>query len=109
MFGTFLPFLDFFLPPLSLSSSLLFFLSLPSSLPPSLPPSLSYQEICDNPQLVVDGVSTTDLNQGVLGNCWFVAACSCLASEMKLWEKVIPSWKMQVRQYVHTLHMYSME
>ena len=71
-------------PPLSLSLS------------PSLPLSLAPQEICDNPQLVVNGVSTTDLNQGVLGNCWFVAACSCLASEPKLWEKVIPHWKKQV-------------
>ena len=54
------------------------------------------QEISEGPRLVVEGVSTTDLNQGVLGNCWFVAACSCLASEPKLWDKVIPNWKSQV-------------
>ena len=63
------------------------------------------QEICNNPQLVVNGVSTTDLNQGVLGNCWFVAACSCLASELKLWEKVIPNWKNQVH-YMNGLYIH---
>ena len=76
---------------------------------PFPPLSLFQQEICDNPQLVVNGVSTTDLNQGILGNCWFVAACSCLASEIKLWEKVIPNWKLQVC-VVHCVdHMYMYE
>jgi len=58
------------------------------------------QDICKNgktPKLVVDGLSSTDLNQGHLGNCWFVAACSALALEKKLWEKVVPSWTDQVR------------
>lgn len=46
---------------------------------------------------MVEGLSSTDLNQGALGNCWFVAACSALALEKKLWEKVIPDWKDQVK------------
>ena len=64
---------------------------------------LSPQDICGNdskPKLVVDGLSSTDLNQGQLGNCWFVAACAALALEKKLWEKVIPDWKNQVREEV---------
>jgi len=37
----------------------------------------------------VDGISTRDLHQGSLGNCWMVAAISCLASEPSLWKKVV--------------------
>ncbi|XP_041034860.1 calpain-5-like isoform X2 [Carcharodon carcharias] len=52
-------------------------------------------ELCTDPQLFVDGISSRDLNQGSLGNCWFVAACSCLATEPSLWKKVIPDHKEQ--------------
>uniref|UniRef100_A0A3B3YN38 Calpain 6 n=1 Tax=Poecilia mexicana TaxID=48701 RepID=A0A3B3YN38_9TELE len=52
-------------------------------------------EICENPHLFVEGISSHDLNQGIVGNCWFVAACSCLALKPDLWEKVIPDWKEQ--------------
>nr|XP_057935599.1 calpain-5-like isoform X2 [Doryrhamphus excisus] len=54
------------------------------------------QDLCDNPRLFVDGISAHDLNQGKLGNCWFVAACSSLASQESLWQKVIPDHKNQV-------------
>eukprot|EP00062_Callorhinchus_milii_P026427 gi/632988513/ref/XP_007883154.1/ PREDICTED: calpain-5-like [Callorhinchus milii] len=57
--------------------------------------ALHCSDICDDPHLFVDGMSAHDLNQGQLGNCWFVAACSCLASRESLWQKVIPSWKDQ--------------
>ena len=48
------------------------------------------QDICapDPPQLFVDGMSSHDVTQGKLGNCWFVAACSSLALEPSLLEKV---------------------
>ena len=52
------------------------------------------------PKLIVDGLSSSDLNQGSLGNCWFVAACSALALERKLWDKVLPDTKEQVRNYI---------
>ncbi|KAG2456570.1 CAN5 protein, partial [Polypterus senegalus] len=53
------------------------------------------KELCDNPHLFVNGISAHDLHQGQLGNCWFVAACSSLASREVLWQKVIPDWKDQ--------------
>ncbi|XP_041707180.1 calpain-5 [Coregonus clupeaformis] len=53
------------------------------------------REISDGPHLFVEGISSHDLNQGLLGNCWFVAACSCLALKPDLWQKVIPNWKEQ--------------
>uniref|UniRef100_A0A3B5LN21 Calpain catalytic domain-containing protein n=1 Tax=Xiphophorus couchianus TaxID=32473 RepID=A0A3B5LN21_9TELE len=52
-------------------------------------------EICENPHLFVEGISSHDLNQGSEGNCWMVAACSCLALKSDLWKKVIPDWKEQ--------------
>ena len=57
------------------------------------------QEICvdgPSPMLIVDGLSSNDLNQGTLGNCWFVAACAALAPNRGLWEKVVPNWREQV-------------
>lgn len=48
----------------------------------------SLQDICDDPRLFVDGISSHDLHQGQVGNCWFVAACSSLASREVLWQKV---------------------
>uniref|UniRef100_A0A8C5D285 Calpain 5a n=1 Tax=Gadus morhua TaxID=8049 RepID=A0A8C5D285_GADMO len=53
------------------------------------------KELCSDPHLFVDGLSAHDLHQGQLGNCWFVAACSSLASREALWQKVIPDWKDQ--------------
>ncbi|MCJ8748362.1 hypothetical protein PDJAM_G00164000 [Pangasius djambal] len=52
-------------------------------------------EISETPHLFVEGISSHDLNQGEVGNCWFVAACSCLALKPDLWQKVIPDWKEQ--------------
>lgn len=49
------------------------------------------KQICDNPKLFVEGASSGDVTQGRLGNCWFVAACSCLALYKELWNRVIPS------------------
>ncbi|XP_030622055.1 calpain-5a [Chanos chanos] len=53
------------------------------------------KELCSDPHLFVHGISAHDLRQGQLGNCWFVAACSSLASRESLWQKVIPDWKEQ--------------
>ncbi|XP_056417135.1 calpain-5 isoform X2 [Hyla sarda] len=53
------------------------------------------KDFCSDPHLFVDGISAHDLHQGQVGNCWFVAACSSLASREPLWQKVIPNWKEQ--------------
>lgn len=50
---------------------------------------ISYlQELCKVPRLVVEGVSCDDLNQGEIGNTWFVTACASLTLEKKLFERV---------------------
>ncbi|XP_073214949.1 calpain-6 isoform X2 [Lepidochelys kempii] len=53
------------------------------------------KELCEDPHLFVNGISAHDLHQGKLGNCWFVAACSCLALRENLWQRVIPNFKEQ--------------
>ncbi|XP_077778353.1 calpain-6 [Podarcis muralis] len=53
------------------------------------------QELSEDPHLVVNGISSHDLHQGKLGNCWFVAACSCLALRQNLWQKVVPNVEEQ--------------
>ncbi|XP_006008487.1 calpain-5-like isoform X1 [Latimeria chalumnae] len=49
------------------------------------------KDVCSDPRLFVDGISSRDLHQGSLGNCWLVAAASCLATERTVWRKVIPN------------------
>ncbi|XP_063026416.1 calpain-6 [Melospiza melodia melodia] len=53
------------------------------------------KDLCDDPHLLVDGMSSHDFHQGKLGNCWFVAACSCLALRKSLWQQVIPDYSEQ--------------
>ena len=45
-------------------------------------------ELCKVPRLVIEGVSCDDLNQGELGNTWFVTACASLVIHKKMFEKV---------------------
>ncbi len=54
-------------------------------------------ELCQSPQLVVDGTNSHDVLQGQLGNCWFVAASSTLAANKADWDRVIPDIKKQER------------
>ncbi|NXU53593.1 CAN5 protein, partial [Turnix velox] len=53
------------------------------------------KDLCEDPHLFVNGISSHDLHQGILGNCWFVAACSCLALRKSLWQQVIPDFNEQ--------------
>ncbi|XP_052234356.1 calpain-5-like isoform X2 [Dreissena polymorpha] len=53
------------------------------------------KELCKVPKLIVEGVTTDDLNEGELGNSWYVTACASLTKERKLFQGVIPDLKVQ--------------
>jgi Calpain family cysteine protease len=42
------------------------------------------------PQFVVEGFSRFDVQQGELGDCWFLAALAALAENKTLLQKVVP-------------------
>ncbi|CAJ0921670.1 unnamed protein product, partial [Mesorhabditis belari] len=52
-------------------------------------------EIVTDPHLFVEGASPNDVTQGILGNCWFVSACSALTHNTALLDKVIPNSNKQ--------------
>uniref|UniRef100_A0A915AZC1 Calpain catalytic domain-containing protein n=2 Tax=Parascaris univalens TaxID=6257 RepID=A0A915AZC1_PARUN len=52
-------------------------------------------ELVANPKLFVEGATPNDVTQGILGNCWFVSACSALTHNEALLNKVIPEAKEQ--------------
>nr|CDJ83896.1 Peptidase C2 domain containing protein [Haemonchus contortus] len=52
-------------------------------------------EIHNDPHLFVEGASPNDVTQGVLGNCWFVSACSALTHNQHLLNRVIPDAESQ--------------
>lgn len=67
-------------------------------------------DIENDPKLFVDGISVDDVEQGELGNCWFVAACSTLTHDPNMLNKVIPNgseqeWsKSQPERYCGIFH-----
>ncbi|VDK65920.1 unnamed protein product [Cylicostephanus goldi] len=49
-----------------------------------------FKELHNDPHLFVEGASPNDVTQGILGNCWFVSACSALTHNQHLLNRVIP-------------------
>jgi len=71
--------------------------------PPSPYPDIQWlrpSEICeqggqDEPMMFVDGATRMDVNQGVLGDCWLLAAVAALSTNEHLLKRVVPDQSFQ--------------
>lgn len=48
------------------------------------------KEACEDPKFVVDGFGRCDMDQGYIGNCWFIAGAVGIMQNEKLFAKVVP-------------------
>ncbi|KAM9442925.1 calpain-2 catalytic subunit-like [Salvelinus alpinus] len=62
------------------------------------------KEISANAVFVEDTTCTTDICQGQLGNCWLLAALSCLTMHPNLFVKVVPPNQSLTESYAGIFH-----
>nr|XP_026483973.1 calpain-B isoform X7 [Vanessa tameamea] len=61
-------------------------------------------EMCENPQLFVEGYSRFDVQQGELGDCWLLAAVANLTLHRKLFFQVVPDDQSFDEDYAGIFH-----
>ena len=48
------------------------------------------RELCNDPQFIANNIEPRDLDQGSLGNCWFVAGCIVVSSRPAHIDNIVP-------------------
>ncbi|XP_053577607.1 calpain-1 catalytic subunit [Bombina bombina] len=62
------------------------------------------QEICGYPQFICEDMKCTDVCQGQLGNCWFLAAAASLTLYPALMERLVPPNQSFQKGYAGIFH-----
>ena len=62
------------------------------------------KEISSKPSFITGIIDPNDLDQGLLGNCWFIAGCSGIANIPELFESVVPKDQSFDTQYAGIFH-----
>ncbi|XP_075042991.1 calpain-2 catalytic subunit-like isoform X2 [Mixophyes fleayi] len=62
------------------------------------------QEICQSPQFICEDMKWTDICQGQLGNCWFLAAAASLTLYPLLMKRVVPPQGSFDKEYAGIFH-----
>ncbi|KAF1325405.1 Calpain-like protein, partial [Globisporangium splendens] len=57
------------------------------------------EDVYDNPQFIVDGIAASDIKQGGMGDCWFLAALATIANIPQLLESICVARDEQVGVY----------
>ena len=62
------------------------------------------RDLCSNPRFIIDGIQRGDLNQGNLGDCWFIAAIAAICEISEYRQKVIPDDQDFDKDYCGLFH-----
>ncbi|CAF0866413.1 unnamed protein product [Brachionus calyciflorus] len=64
-------------------------------------------EISNKPAFICNEVNAGDLDQGYLGNCWFIAGCAAIALIPELFDNVVPKGQvMEGSEYTGIFHFH---